>query len=226
MFARGWTDGLPVVPPTEQRVLAMLDGTTRAADDVVASVPPDLVDVTVEKVAIAAVMAGCRPEYLPWVLTTIEAMCTDEFNIHGVLGDDDAGRPGHRVQWAGHGGDRDEQWRQRARSGQPRQPDDRAGGAARRAQRRGWASGRCRPGDARQSRQAVVLLRRAARLALRNAGREPRRTGGGQRHHGVRRRRAAVHRRPAVAGAGEPRQIAGRMPADVAPPQARARRST
>ena len=85
MFARGWTDGLPVVPPTEQRVLAMLDGTTRAADDVVASVPPDLVDVTVEKVAIAAVMAGCRPEYLPWVLTTIEAVCTDEFNMHGVL---------------------------------------------------------------------------------------------------------------------------------------------
>lgn len=85
MFSRGWTDGLPVVPPTEQRVLAMLDGTSRPADDVVATVPPDLVDVTVEKVAIAAVMAGCRPEHLPWVLTVVEAICTDEFNIHGVL---------------------------------------------------------------------------------------------------------------------------------------------
>jgi hypothetical protein len=85
MFTRGWTDGLPVVPPTEERVLAMLEGTSRAPDEVVATVPPDLVDVTVEKVAIAAVMAGCTPEYLPWVLTAVEAVCTDEFNMHGLL---------------------------------------------------------------------------------------------------------------------------------------------
>jgi hypothetical protein len=85
MFARGWSDGLPVVPPTEERVLRMLTGTTRSPDDVVAVVPPDLVEVTVEKVAINAVMAGCRPEYLPWVLAGVEAVCTDEFNIHGVL---------------------------------------------------------------------------------------------------------------------------------------------
>ncbi|HEU4840684.1 MAG TPA: thioredoxin, partial [Ilumatobacteraceae bacterium] len=85
MFSRGWTDGLPVVPPTEERVLRMLEGTTRDAQDIVATVPPDLVDVTVEKIAIAAVMAGCLPEYLPWVLTAIEAICNDEFNIHGVL---------------------------------------------------------------------------------------------------------------------------------------------
>jgi hypothetical protein len=63
----------------------MLDGTTRAPDETVATVPPDLVDVTVEKVAIAAVMAGCTPEYLPWVLTAVEAVCTDEFNMHGLL---------------------------------------------------------------------------------------------------------------------------------------------
>jgi hypothetical protein len=85
MFNRGWTDGLPVVPPTEQRVLAMLEGTTRAPGEIVATVPPDLVDVTVEKVAIAAVMAGCKPEYLPWVLTAVEAVCNDDFNMHGVL---------------------------------------------------------------------------------------------------------------------------------------------
>ncbi len=85
MFGRGWTDGLPVIPPTEARVLAMLTGTSRAPDELVAAVPPDLVDVTVEKVAIAAVMAGCRPEYLPWVLTAVEAVCTTEFNMHGVL---------------------------------------------------------------------------------------------------------------------------------------------
>ncbi len=85
MFTRGWTDGLPVVPPTEERVMRMLAGTTRSPRDVVAVVPPDLVEVSVEKVAIAAVMAGCLPEYLPWVLTVIEAICNDEFNIHGVL---------------------------------------------------------------------------------------------------------------------------------------------
>ncbi len=85
MFARGWSDGLPVVPPTEERVMRMLDGTTRDASDVVATIPPDLVDATVEKVAIAAVMAGCRPEYLPWVLTAVEAVCNDEFNMHGLL---------------------------------------------------------------------------------------------------------------------------------------------
>jgi len=85
MFTRGWTDGLPVVPPTEERVMRMLTGTTRAPSDIVATVPPDLVEVTVEKVAVAAVMAGCLPEYLPWVLTAIEAACTDEFNMHGLL---------------------------------------------------------------------------------------------------------------------------------------------
>jgi hypothetical protein len=85
MFARGWTDGLPVVPPTEERVIRMLTGTSRAPTDIVATVPPDLVDVTVEKVAIAAVMAGCLPDYLPWVLTAVEAACNSEFNMHGLL---------------------------------------------------------------------------------------------------------------------------------------------
>lgn len=85
LFDREVTDGLPVVPPTEARVLAMLEGTTLAPDDVVALAPPDLVPCTVEKIAINAVMAGCKPEYLPWVITAVQAVCTDEFNIHGVL---------------------------------------------------------------------------------------------------------------------------------------------
>jgi hypothetical protein len=63
----------------------MLQGTGHRPDEVVAVVPPDLVPVTVEKVAINAVMAGCLPEHLPWVLTAVHAACTDEFNIHGVL---------------------------------------------------------------------------------------------------------------------------------------------
>jgi hypothetical protein len=85
LFSRGWTDGLPVVPPTEARVLAMLEGTTRDPQELVAVVPPDLIPCTVEKVAINAVMAGCRPEHLPVVLAAVAAACTDEFNIHGVL---------------------------------------------------------------------------------------------------------------------------------------------
>ncbi len=85
MFDRGWTDGLPVVAPTEARVLAMLEGTTRDPSDVVAIVPPNLHEATVEKVAINAVMAGCKPEYLPVVIAAVEAICTDEFNMHGVL---------------------------------------------------------------------------------------------------------------------------------------------
>ena len=85
LYSRGWTDGLPVVAPTEARVLAMLDGTRRPPDEIVAVVPPNLVAASVEKVAVNAVLAGCRPEYLPLVLATVEAACTDEFNMHGVL---------------------------------------------------------------------------------------------------------------------------------------------
>jgi hypothetical protein len=85
MYERGWSDGLPLVPPTPERVVAMLEGTSRDPSEVVAIVPPDLRECSVEKVAINAVMAGCRPGYLPVVLTALEAVCTDAFNIHGVL---------------------------------------------------------------------------------------------------------------------------------------------
>ena len=85
MASQGLGDGLPVVPPTEERVLRMLEGTSRSAFDVVARVPPNLAPATVEKVAINAVMAGCRPEYLPVVIAAAEAACTDTFNLHGVL---------------------------------------------------------------------------------------------------------------------------------------------
>ena len=82
---QGLADGLPVVPPTEERVARMLAGTSRQPGDVVADVPPNLAPATVEKVAINAVMAGCKPEYLPVVIAAVEAACTDAFNLHGVL---------------------------------------------------------------------------------------------------------------------------------------------
>lgn len=84
-FERGWSDGLPVVPPTEDRVLRMLAGTTRAPGEIIGVIPPDFVSCSVEKVAINAVMAGCKPAYLPVVLAAVEAACLDEFCMHGVL---------------------------------------------------------------------------------------------------------------------------------------------
>ncbi|HUY37723.1 MAG TPA: hypothetical protein VMV13_02780 [Candidatus Binataceae bacterium] len=85
MFERGLTDGLPVIPPTPERVIRMLAGTRRDPQEVIATVPPNMAPLTIEKVAANAVMAGCRPEYIPVVLAVLEAICTDEFNIHGVL---------------------------------------------------------------------------------------------------------------------------------------------
>lgn len=84
-YDRGWSDGLPVVPPTPDRVMRMLTGTTRAPEGVIGVVPPDLAACTVEKVAINAVLAGCKPEYLPVVITAIEAALQDEFCMHGLL---------------------------------------------------------------------------------------------------------------------------------------------
>ena len=85
MFDQGFTDGLPVVPPTPERVLRMLSGVDRDPQDVVAVIPPNLAPATVEKIAVNAVLAGCKPDYLPVVIATIEAICTDEFNCHGVF---------------------------------------------------------------------------------------------------------------------------------------------
>ena len=85
MFDQGFTDGLPVIAPTPERVIRMLAGTKRDPQDVVAVVPPNMAPATVEKIAINAVLAGCKPEYLPVVIAAIEAVCTDTFNVHGVM---------------------------------------------------------------------------------------------------------------------------------------------
>jgi hypothetical protein len=84
-YERGWTDGLPVIPPTVERVLAMLAGSARAPGEVIGILPPDRVECTVEKVAINAVMAGCKPQYMPVVLAAIEAALVPEFGLHGVI---------------------------------------------------------------------------------------------------------------------------------------------
>src|SRR5712692_2942512 len=92
-FERGVTDGLPVVPPTRERVERMLTGTTRPREALVAEVPPNYGRATVEKVAINAVMAGCRPDYFSVVLAVVEAACDPVFNLHGQSGTTNAASP-------------------------------------------------------------------------------------------------------------------------------------
>lgn len=84
-YEQGWaSDGLPIVPPTAERIRTMLTGTRRDPRDVVGRVPPKLGLATVEKVAINAVMAGGRPAYLPVILTALEALLAEPFNLNGV----------------------------------------------------------------------------------------------------------------------------------------------
>jgi hypothetical protein len=85
MFDQGLTDGLPVIPPTPERVMRMLGGTKRDPQSVIGVCAPNYAPVTVEKAAINAVMAGCKPEYFPVVIAAVEAITTEQFNIHGVL---------------------------------------------------------------------------------------------------------------------------------------------
>ena len=81
---RGWTDGLPIAPPTPERVEAMLAATTLEPQYVVAEVPPNWGAATVEKLAINAVMAGCLPEYLPVLIAAVAAMSDPAFNFYGI----------------------------------------------------------------------------------------------------------------------------------------------
>ncbi len=83
-YERKRTDGLPIVPPTEERVWAMVTATGRAPDDTIAEVGPSRGLATVEKIAVNAVMAGCRPEHMTVLLAAVEAMAQPEFNLDGV----------------------------------------------------------------------------------------------------------------------------------------------
>jgi len=81
MFERGWTDGLPVIPPTAERVEAMLGG--RDADESLGLVPPAMGEATLARVAACAVLAGCRPAYFPVVAAAARAALDPAFNLHG-----------------------------------------------------------------------------------------------------------------------------------------------
>jgi len=84
-FAEGLTDGLPIVPPTPDRVAAMVEAGGIAADEVIGAIPARNRTVTVELAAINAVMAGCAPAYFPVVLAALSAMLDGVFNPNAVL---------------------------------------------------------------------------------------------------------------------------------------------
>ncbi len=83
-MSRGWTDGLPVIPPTPDRVSAFLDHAGLAPSEILGAEPTKARVVTAEKAAINAVMAGCLPEHFPVVVAVVRAMTEPRFNLHAV----------------------------------------------------------------------------------------------------------------------------------------------
>lgn len=83
-YKQGWTDGLPIVPPTAEAVREMLAGTDLPASHSLGPMPPSNAACTIEKVAINAVMAGCRPTYMPLLIAAIEGMLEPDFDLPGV----------------------------------------------------------------------------------------------------------------------------------------------
>lgn len=82
-FTQGWTDGLPIVPPTPSKVRAMLAEMNLEGTEIVGEIPERKCRITSEQVAIHAVMAGCLPAYLPVVLAAVRAVTKPEFGVHG-----------------------------------------------------------------------------------------------------------------------------------------------
>ncbi len=85
MYETGWTDGLPVVPPSEELVRRFVAHTGRDGDELIAELPPLGGRATVERIAVNAVMAGCVPEHMPVVITALQAMMDERFNLRGVM---------------------------------------------------------------------------------------------------------------------------------------------
>lgn len=81
---RGWTDGFPIIPPTERLVEEMLAYCDRPWDRPISTIPPRYGEATPIRLATNAVMAGCRAEYFPVVIAAIEALCEETFNLYGL----------------------------------------------------------------------------------------------------------------------------------------------
>lgn len=85
-YELGFADPLPVVPPTAERVERALESVGMAPSEIVAHVPPNFGQATVEKIAANGVMAGCRPEYMRVLVPLVRALCDERLDIHGVQG--------------------------------------------------------------------------------------------------------------------------------------------
>jgi len=92
-FEKEWSDGLPVIPPTPARLAAMLAATRRDPEEVIGTVPPLLSAATVRAIAVHAVMAGCRPSYLPLLIAIMEAVLDERFNLTLLQATTSAGAP-------------------------------------------------------------------------------------------------------------------------------------
>ncbi len=83
-YTKGWTDGLPIVSPTPERVSRFISHINRNPKEIVGTEPVKGKNITIEKIAINSVMAGCAPEYFPFVVGIVEAILEPEFNLHGI----------------------------------------------------------------------------------------------------------------------------------------------
>jgi hypothetical protein len=82
-YDAGWTDGLPVVPPSDASIAAMLAAAGLEGHEVLGEIPGRNTVVVAEKAAINAVMAGCRAEYMPVVVAAVRSLCAPAFAYHG-----------------------------------------------------------------------------------------------------------------------------------------------
>ena len=81
---QGWTDGFPIIPPTETNVRAMLSQSVYASDTILGLLPPAMNPVTVDKLAVNAVMAGCVPEYFPVILAAAEELLDEDLALYSM----------------------------------------------------------------------------------------------------------------------------------------------
>lgn len=92
-YENGWTDGLPIIPPTRERVDIMMSTVDQAPDDVVAQLRPKMADATIQKLAVNAVMAGCLPSYFPVIVAAVEALADPRCNLYSVNTTTNPGTP-------------------------------------------------------------------------------------------------------------------------------------
>jgi hypothetical protein len=133
--SKGWTDGLPVVPPVIDRVEATLAYEGRPPEAVIATHPATGLQLSVHSAAVNAVMAGCLPEYFPVLVAAFEAMDKPDFNFHGSAASTGGSAPLLIVSGPVADDIGMERGRELIRTGQPGQCDDRPSRAADSAQR-------------------------------------------------------------------------------------------